>query len=74
MYQMARAFGAKAVFRRELPAGAIAFLVAEFFYKFHSFALEALAFLATWWILSWIEKLIAGVLTRTAAADAKEAR
>ncbi len=30
---------------------AIAFGVAESFYKFHSFTLEAGAFLATWWVL-----------------------
>lgn len=36
----------------ELPAMAIAWLLAEFFYKFHSFSLECAAFLATWLILS----------------------
>ncbi len=30
---------------------AIAFGVAESFYKLHSFTLEAGAFLATWWVL-----------------------
>jgi len=30
---------------------AIAFGIAESFYKFHSFTLEAGAFLATWWVL-----------------------
>ena len=30
---------------------AIAFGIAETFYKFHSFTLEAGAFLATWWAL-----------------------
>ena len=30
---------------------AIAFGIAETFYKFHSFTLEAGAFLATWWVL-----------------------
>ena len=30
---------------------AIAFGIAETFYKFHSFTLEAGAFLATWWML-----------------------
>jgi hypothetical protein len=27
-------------------------LLAEAFYKFHSFTLECLAFLSTWWLLS----------------------
>jgi hypothetical protein len=30
---------------------AIAFGIAETFYKFHSFTLECGAFLATWWVL-----------------------
>jgi hypothetical protein len=30
---------------------AIAFVVAEQLYKFHSFTLETIAFLATWWVL-----------------------
>jgi hypothetical protein len=30
---------------------AIAFAIAESFYKFHSFTLETAAFLATWWAL-----------------------
>jgi hypothetical protein len=29
----------------------VAFGIAEQFYKFHSFTLEAAAFLATWWAL-----------------------
>ena len=36
---------------QEMPAGVVAFVIAEFFYKFKSFALECLAFLATWYIL-----------------------
>jgi hypothetical protein len=30
---------------------AVAFVIAEQFYKFHSFTLETIAFLATWWVL-----------------------
>jgi len=30
---------------------AIAFVIAEQLYKFHSFTLETLAFLATWWAI-----------------------
>jgi len=29
----------------------VAFLIAELFYKFHSFTLECAAFLATWFVL-----------------------
>ena len=34
-----------------LASLAIAFLIAEQIYKFHSFTLETVAFLATWWVL-----------------------
>ena len=36
---------------REGVAMLIAFLIAEFFYKFRSFTLECLAFLVTWYVL-----------------------
>lgn len=38
---------------REVPAGLAALVVAEIFFKFHSFSLECLAFLATWFVLGW---------------------
>ena len=37
---------------------AIAFGIAEPFYKFHSFTLETGAFLVTWWVLRRIGLLI----------------
>ena len=36
----------------ELPAFLVSMLVAEFVFKFHSFTLECLAFLALWSVLS----------------------
>lgn len=54
---------------RFLPAGAAAFVIAELFYKFHSFAAECLAFLVTWFVFDvareWIGILIGRA--RTAA-------
>ena len=35
----------------DLVTLATSFVIAEMFYKFHSFTLEAGAFLATWWAL-----------------------
>lgn len=35
----------------QLPSLAAAFLIAENFYKFRSFALECLAFMATWYAI-----------------------
>ncbi|KYF52552.1 hypothetical protein BE04_11250 [Sorangium cellulosum] len=45
--------GRPTVARETFAAGA-ALVVAEVFYKFHSFSLECLAFLATWFAFSWI--------------------
>jgi hypothetical protein len=32
------------------PSGIVALAIAELFYKFHSFTLEGVAFLATWYV------------------------
>ena len=37
-----------------------AFLVAELFYKFHSFTLECIAFLATWLAFDWLLEKVLG--------------
>ena len=42
--------------KQEAPAFLIAFLLAEFFYKFHSFTLECAAFLATWYALGLVSR------------------
>lgn len=38
---------------QESLAAIIALFIAETFYRFHSFTLECLAFLATWYGVSW---------------------
>jgi hypothetical protein len=35
----------------QAPALVLSFVLAELFYKFHSFTLECLAFLATWFVI-----------------------
>lgn len=62
MFRMAHSLGFKTTLKHELPSGAVAFVIAELFYKFHSFTLETLAFLGTWLVLSWIEKQLTGLL------------
>ena len=41
---------------RFLPSGAGALVVAELFYKFHSFTLECLAFLVTWLVFDLVRE------------------
>lgn len=40
------------------PTLVISVAVAEVFYKFHSFILEAVAMLATWWVLTTVTRLV----------------
>jgi hypothetical protein len=50
--------GIQVALKQEAVPFVIAFLLAEFFYKFHSFALECLAFLVTWFVLSYLQSLL----------------
>ena len=52
--------GIPTVLAQEAPAFAASFVIAEVFYKFHSFTLECAAFLVTWYGLSWVQSLIVG--------------
>ncbi|THK34863.1 hypothetical protein EHS39_28270 [Ensifer sp. MPMI2T] len=58
MFTLIRTLGLETALARELPPLIAAFLLAELFYKFGSFALECLAFLATWYVLSAIWSLL----------------
>jgi len=51
MYQLLSSIGTSAIFFRQLPILILSFGIANLFYKFGSFGLECLAFLATWFVL-----------------------
>jgi hypothetical protein len=51
----------------EAPACLISFVIAETFYKFHSFTLECIAFLLTWSALSFLFSLAARRLSTKAS-------
>jgi hypothetical protein len=42
----------KQMLLEQAPSFGVALVIAEFFYKFHSFTLECIAFLATWYVLN----------------------
>jgi hypothetical protein len=48
MYTLFRSGPLQSVLSIQAPALFLSFVIAELFYKFHSFTLECLAFLATW--------------------------
>ena len=60
MYTLIRSLPLSRIALEQLPAAAGALVVAELFYKFGSFSLECIAFLATWYIfdliLSYVRK------------------
>lgn len=57
MYTLVRTIGASGTVRHELAPFVAAFAIAETFYKFGSFSLELVAFLATWYALSFVQSL-----------------
>ena len=51
MFQFLRSIAASDLFLRQLPVFVLALLIADRWYKFHSFLLETAGFLATWFAL-----------------------
>jgi hypothetical protein len=66
MYTLFRMLSIKRLASEQLPALAFAWVIAELFYKFHSFTLECAAFLATWFLLdALIQSLVRLLMKRT---------
>lgn len=66
MFTLVRNAGVQRALRDEAVPLLVAFVTAEFFYRFHSFALECAAFLVTWLAVSWVASAIKA---RVARAD-----
>jgi hypothetical protein len=62
MYTLLRQLPGSKLLEEQLPAIVVSLLIAETFYKFHSFLLECLAFLATWFVLDFLATRVAGLL------------
>ncbi|CAL9388655.1 hypothetical protein RKD49_006665 [Streptomyces glaucescens] len=58
MFQLIRTISGMDLAARQAPVFAVSFVIAALFYKFGNFALEAVAFLATWFVL---DALVEGV-------------
>jgi hypothetical protein len=50
MFTLLRMLSVRRLLIEQFPSIAAAWLIAELFYKFHSFSLECAAFLATWFV------------------------
>jgi hypothetical protein len=51
MYTLIRSLPLRQLLAEQVPALGLSFIIAELFYKFHSFTLECVAFLGTWYVL-----------------------
>lgn len=50
MFQLIHSLSMTSLLSQQLPVFALSFIIAELFYKFHSFTLECAAFLVTWYV------------------------
>jgi len=54
MYTLLQSITLSDALLKQGPAFLFSFIIAEQFYKFHSFTLECLAFLATWFLVDYV--------------------
>jgi hypothetical protein len=66
MYSLIKSLTLRSFVIEQLPVLLLSFIIAEIFFKFHSFTLEALAFLATWFVLDWIVQSARRMVARKA--------
>ena len=62
MYTLVKAIPLRNLVLEQVPALGLSLIIAEMFYKFHSFTLETVAFLATWFVadggISFVRRLL----------------
>ncbi|PKB65371.1 MAG: hypothetical protein BZY80_00500 [SAR202 cluster bacterium Io17-Chloro-G2] len=70
MYSLIRVLPWRRLLSEQAPAFGSSLLVAELFYKFHSFLLETGAFLATWFVVDLVISTVKERLRRRRSAEA----
>lgn len=63
MFTLIQHFGLRQSLANEAVPLGLSLLIAEFLFKFHSFNLECLAFLATWFGISYLYSLVKSTLS-----------
>jgi hypothetical protein len=58
MFSLIKDLGFRVAARQEAVPFVAAFAIAEFFFKFKSFTVECLGFLAVWFVLSYLQSLL----------------
>lgn len=61
MYTLIKRMSYSELLLEQLPVLTASLIIAELFYKFHSFTLECIAFLMTWYVLDASVKLLRGI-------------
>jgi hypothetical protein len=70
MYTLIKSVPLSKLLVMQAPVLVVSLFIAETFYKFHSFLLESIAFLITWFVLDLIVTFVAGLLQgRSASVD-----
>jgi hypothetical protein len=68
MFELCRSLSFRELGFEQLPTLVASLAIAEVFYKFHSFLLESIAFLVTWYaigaVVFGVKKLLAGPTTK----------
>ena len=73
MYTLFRTTPLRTLLALQAPALLISFVIAELVYKFHSFKLETLAFLATWFVIDALATTIRGIWLKQRSSAAERA-
>jgi hypothetical protein len=66
MFTLIRLCSARTLMLLQLPSFLAALVIAELFYKFHSFLLETAAFLATWFVIDGVVTAVTSHFRRDA--------
>jgi hypothetical protein len=74
MFQLFKFLSTQQLVLQQLPVFLISFFIAAFFYKFGSFAIECIAFLATWAVLDLVSDWLFSKGKRPARADEADLR
>ena len=67
MYSLMRSMSLRSLLVEQLPVLLLSMIIPEVFYKFHSFTLETIAFLATWFVLDFIVQSVRRALAKRTA-------
>ena len=69
MYSLIKSLSRRRLLSEQVPAFGSSLLIAEIFYKFHSFLLETGAFLATWFVVDMVLSNVMRRLRRSPSAE-----